>query len=591
MDLFPFNASEWADTDGDGVGNNADAFPNNFFEWEDIDGDGVGDYLKGATISSFKIESDWGPRPYVDVPSSHMLFEQNTEEHPKIVLQNAAPPDQRSPTHILSLQDLVELDKTDGYRNHIVDIADVSSGSRSWELRGSYTSMGSYHQNRGAILDLNADGVNDLLMSNFLDSLGDGMITIVNGATLSDADAFDGSVDGKINYVQCVRNKLCTNIRASQGSEFGFSITTLKGLYGSATWGAIGVSNLFGSDWQDDDRGAPPIALLISTAAIAELPNDGVDADFNLDRVLEHDDVLQIYSEFSQSDATAFGTQVAQLADYDDDGAEDLLLFFPSNSSVYFLASQDILSADEDDDQVDGRVSVASIVSGENSYRLINLVPNTHDARTSIPSLEPTVTQLISMHHIFDPSSTVLLNVSDLASFDQADGDADGIISEIDVSGTNSWRIDGVSDVVLCNNSIDSDSTHAIGRLDSFGDETLFMFTLGTLEKIAESTTDENVVNLPEAASSGNYDIWTIQFGQQLSEDLIELAVSCAGDFDADQMEDIVLSFTNRGAGYTEIKSSSIVLMSSDLATVDGLDGTSDKNADLSLLWRSSDTQ
>ena len=321
VDRFPLNASEWADTDGDGVGNNTDAFPDNFFEWEDADGDGVGDYLKGASVSSYKIESDWGARPYIDIASSsHLLFELASEVHPKLVLQNAAPPDQRSPTHILSLQDLVELDKIDGYRNHTINIADVSSGGRSWELRGSYTSMGSYHQNRGATLDVNTDGVADLLMSNFLDSFGDGMITIVNGATLEDADAFDGTVDGKINYVQCVRNKLCTNIRASLGNEFGFSITTLQGLFDPSAWGAIGVSNYFGSDWQDDEHSTPPIALLISTAVIAELAVDPIDAEFTLEEVLEYDDVLRIYSEFSQFDANPIGTRVSQLADVDDDG-------------------------------------------------------------------------------------------------------------------------------------------------------------------------------------------------------------------------------------------------------------------------------
>ena len=55
-DVFPLDASEWVDTDSDGIGNNADsdddndgvtdandAFPLNEEEWSDSDGDGVGD--------------------------------------------------------------------------------------------------------------------------------------------------------------------------------------------------------------------------------------------------------------------------------------------------------------------------------------------------------------------------------------------------------------------------------------------------------------------------------------------------------------------------------------------------------------------
>lgn len=42
-DAFPFDPSEHSDTDEDGVGDNSDAFPNDPTEWSDSDGDGVGD--------------------------------------------------------------------------------------------------------------------------------------------------------------------------------------------------------------------------------------------------------------------------------------------------------------------------------------------------------------------------------------------------------------------------------------------------------------------------------------------------------------------------------------------------------------------
>jgi Ca2+-binding EF-hand superfamily protein len=42
-DDFPNDASERKDSDGDGVGDNSDAFPSEFNEWSDSDGDGVGD--------------------------------------------------------------------------------------------------------------------------------------------------------------------------------------------------------------------------------------------------------------------------------------------------------------------------------------------------------------------------------------------------------------------------------------------------------------------------------------------------------------------------------------------------------------------
>lgn len=42
-DEFPNDDEEWEDTDGDGYGDNGDAFPNDPDEWLDTDGDGVGD--------------------------------------------------------------------------------------------------------------------------------------------------------------------------------------------------------------------------------------------------------------------------------------------------------------------------------------------------------------------------------------------------------------------------------------------------------------------------------------------------------------------------------------------------------------------
>ena len=43
IDWAPNDASESADTDGDGVGDNADAFPTDSTETMDTDNDGVGD--------------------------------------------------------------------------------------------------------------------------------------------------------------------------------------------------------------------------------------------------------------------------------------------------------------------------------------------------------------------------------------------------------------------------------------------------------------------------------------------------------------------------------------------------------------------
>jgi hypothetical protein len=43
IDMFPFDRTEWIDSDGDGHGDNGDEFPHDKDEWKDTDGDGIGD--------------------------------------------------------------------------------------------------------------------------------------------------------------------------------------------------------------------------------------------------------------------------------------------------------------------------------------------------------------------------------------------------------------------------------------------------------------------------------------------------------------------------------------------------------------------
>jgi hypothetical protein len=51
-DLFPYNAAESADSDGDGVGDNADALPFDASETKDFDSDGVGDNSDNCLLNS-----------------------------------------------------------------------------------------------------------------------------------------------------------------------------------------------------------------------------------------------------------------------------------------------------------------------------------------------------------------------------------------------------------------------------------------------------------------------------------------------------------------------------------------------------------
>ena len=56
------DAAEWADSDGDGFGDNSDAFPDDASEWADSDGDGVGDNMTSIMTRAARIRPREGSR-------------------------------------------------------------------------------------------------------------------------------------------------------------------------------------------------------------------------------------------------------------------------------------------------------------------------------------------------------------------------------------------------------------------------------------------------------------------------------------------------------------------------------------------------
>ena len=59
-DFFPTDANESKDSDGDGVGDNADAFYLESTQWNDTDGDGFGDNWANETWNETRSSrSNW----------------------------------------------------------------------------------------------------------------------------------------------------------------------------------------------------------------------------------------------------------------------------------------------------------------------------------------------------------------------------------------------------------------------------------------------------------------------------------------------------------------------------------------------------
>lgn len=587
VDYFPFNPDEWLDSDGDGIGDNADAFPNNPFEWEDADSDGLGDNLGTTGIAIHRIVSDWvdfNPFSGIQETSAHSLGDFDSMGGHKLFIQGGNPNDPRGAIHLLSSSDLSQLDAIDQQTNQSIDAVEVALGTYSWEFRGSRT-LDLLYENQGVVTDLDGDEIGDLVIGSPFEELGQGAIYIVHGSQLANADLVDGVDDGKINHTQCSFIGTCVSILNDTDSYFGNSTTSLNGLFGEGT-SALAVSSYFSTERPEaeDDQDVPVIHLL-SNAAISKEVAELQDGDLELDQLQERDETLQIYSESDGRWASPIGTVVHQVSDYDNDEAEDLIVALTFADSTYFLSSNDILQADSDDGVEDGLIDMLNILNRPNSYRLDGFTPTLSSYRTSEWGSSSNAPQFVPFSGV---GEHYLLDTSELDVHVESDDSDEGIIEDIDTSDTNAWLIHDVDGLEVCNNGVDHPDTRVVGLSRSFTESGFYWFTLSQMRDfVEESGATSNVIDIPEAFSSGTSGFWSIGLGS-LSEDLDSLQVACVGDWDNDGQEDLAVSIMQATSSFFEARAKSTVflLMTGDLSALDRLDGTVDNEVDLSLLWR-----
>ncbi len=586
VDYFPFNPDEWLDSDGDGIGDNADQFPNNPFEWEDSDNDGLGDNLETSGIAIHRVESEWKDFNFFSnfqEISAHNLWDFNSTGGHKLLIQGGNPSDPRGALHLLSSDDLSQLDLVDQQTNQSINVGEVASGIHSWELRGALSTE-SLYENSGVVTDLDGDAIGDLVIGSPYEETTKGAIFIVYGSQLATADSIDGTADGKINHTQCSFMGTCVGVFSSADSLFGNSVTSLNGFFGEDT-SVVAITNFFSTERPEEGAEGMPVVQLLSNTAISAEVEELQDGDLELDQLQAREGTLQIYSESDEDLASPLSAEVHQVFDYDGDEAEDLIVVLPFNDAMYFLASSDIRAADSDDGEEDGLIDMLNILNRPNSYRLDGFVPTLTSSRTSAWGSSSTASQFVPLSRGGD---LFLLDVSELDLHVDSEDISEGIIEGIITTDTNAWSILRVASLEVCNGGIDHPTTRVVAHSDSFGDSSFYWFTLGQMRDWAEdSEAANNRVDVPDAFLSGTSGFWSIGFGS-LSDSLDSYQVSCIGDWDNDGDEDLAVSIMQLRGGFFagEAKSTVFLLMTGDLPALDRLDGTVDNEVDLSLLWR-----
>ena len=490
VDAFPLDPTETVDSDGDGVGDNADAFPDDASETSDTDGDGVGD-------NADAFPDDPGEATDTDADG----VGDNGDAFP---------------------DDPAEWADTDG--DGIGDNADsdadgdgVANATDLFPLDATKTDAASY-----IFLSENArDWAGAAMLAVGGDSPGfligaprRGTVYFIAGRDFKTLDGADGTVDRVVSLA---------NVHTGQSS-----------------WKFVGES-------PNDQAGG-------SVASLGDIDGDGL-ADF----VIAADGLGRragaVYVVASKDMAAADA----------DDGTADRVV------SLARVAEQrrswKIVGARCS--EVGTSVAVDNLV-GNRRVELIIGAP----ATCSIGGEDPR------------PSAVYILSAQDLGRADRADGDRDGVIDVDNIAAQpSSYKLvggvrDGTGTVVAALGDIDGDGRAHIGIVvpDHAPASAVFLVSAADLRRAddADSSRD-GVVELANVTSERRS--WRILGGQIARA----LGVEAAPDLDADGAAEFVLRWFRYGVP------KAVIVSGRDLAGLDALDGNADGTVDTDSLPRATD--
>ncbi len=244
------------------------------------------------------------------------------------------------------------------------------------------------------------------------------------------------------------------------------------------------------------------------------------------------------------------------IGDFDGDGDDDLLVNFNGGKTVYLIASVDLVNTANQVDNPERKVGIQNVLEKGNSYTLDQfLTPKNHARTTQLsPKRQRNQQQLILISPAFGSNTTYLVNLMELALHDREDGEMDGFVSTINVADTNSWQIDGLGHVELCNDGIAEENTYILGLRSSFAAREIFVFQLKDLaDYVDTSGSTENRIHIDDLLFSSSVKIWQIQPHVE-SSSIEKTEVSCIGDWNDDET-DFAITLNVVNPAYTQVLS------------------------------------
>ena len=345
-DAFPLDANDWADYDGDGVGDNTDLFPYDPNEWVDSDGDGVGD------------NSDLYPND----PN------ESGDNDADGVANNADDDDDNDGT--LDTHDAYPFDATKTF---------IASYSFTGEFRGDEA---------GSTLDRFDSGEGDDAttyiaigaLSHGSSIRGGGAAYLVAVDDLEVIDGADGSVDRAISLTNIGQAPNSWKFVGSQRNGF------IGGSFASADLDGDGSNELLLSAIGANTNGVTDsgIVHVISHDEFAALDA----ADGESDRVIELGDKPAGENSFIFIGAEEYEFLGQHMAtdDLDGDGKPELMLTTDSaggQAGAYLMLGADLSSLDAADGESDHSIDLSKITNAELVNRLF-----IRDLGDSLPHVE-----------------------------------------------------------------------------------------------------------------------------------------------------------------------------------------------------------
>lgn len=582
-DRYPLNALEWADSDGDGLGDNADPFPTDRFEWLDENNDGIGDNFGGVKIESYRIESEW--QPISQPPRSIQpltLFGFNKPNELSMLILYGSPGATRDSHYLFAKSDLSHLDEADNTRDHTIQINQISKSSMGYELRNFYGASPPYFRSGSTSHGQHSGSVKNLLVQSPTANGNRGVINVLVGDNLTEADASDGLKDRKINYAGCSVYNECISIYNDLGRwVFGWGATSIHGLFDDNESSLI-LTNYNATPQKATPEESIPLMLIIPMKVLRDLSSELAVGNFALSDILSVDGVYQIFAE---TDAVndSWASSVKQIPDLDQDGADDLLLSIPIIGYTYVITSSDIRAVLNDSTITqDQQLNMSHLWAAKpNSYRLVG-TPTFNEGHFGFRDIS---TKLVPFSHPNEIESVFAVDLTELAIHDKNDGAEDGIVASFDIANTRTWKIDGVNGGTVCYGSGENSQPSFLGRYTTWSSYEVRYASFDALESQLGSGSTEKAVNIVAAIQSRQPGAYAISASYSQSLINWDIEESCVWDWNDDGEADITISQTlltkdyNRGIGYINL------VMSSDLPAIDLRDGTKDNRVDVTVLW------